>query len=105
LNRSDVYSRTSKSYGNDKPEIPGLEVAGTIVEIGPAAVPSSDPTPLRSAPANRPGSPSTASRWEPGDKVCALTTGGGYAEFVAVPAGQCLPVPEGWSFEEAATLP
>ena len=37
LNRSDVLSRISKSYGNDQPEIPGLEVSGTIVELGPAA--------------------------------------------------------------------
>ncbi len=37
--------------------------------------------------------------------MCALVNGGGYAEYVAVPAGQCLPVPEGWSLEEAAGLP
>lgn len=83
LNRSDVYSRASKSYGKDQPMIPGLEVAGTIVEVGPAASP----------------------RWKPGDQVCALLTGGGYAEYVAAPAGQCLPVPGGWSLEQAATLP
>lgn len=41
----------------------------------------------------------------PGDRVVALTNGGGYAEFVAVPAGQVLPLPSGWSFAEAATLP
>jgi putative PIG3 family NAD(P)H quinone oxidoreductase len=84
LNRSDVMSRTSKSYGNDQAEIPGLEVSGTIVELGPAASPT---------------------RWKRGDHVCALVTGGGYAEYVAVPAGQCLPIPDGWSLEEAATLP
>lgn len=83
LNRSDVYSRTSKSYGKDQPMIPGLEVAGTIVEVGPAM----------------------SSRWKPGDQVCALLNGGGYAEYVAAPAGQCLPIPAGWSLEEAATLP
>ena len=82
LNRSDVLSRTSKSYGNDGAEIPGLEVSGTIVEV-----------------------PATTSRWKRGDQVCALVTGGGYAEFVAVPAGQCLPIPGSWSLEEAATLP
>ncbi len=82
LNRSDVLSRTSKSYGNDVAEIPGLEVSGTIVEV-----------------------PATTSRWKRGDQVCALVTGGGYAEYVAVPAGQCLPIPGGWSLEEAATLP
>jgi NADPH:quinone reductase len=84
LNRSDVLSRTSRSYGDDQPGIPGLEVSGTILEIGP--------TP-------------TISRWKPGDPVCALVTGGGYAEYVAVPAGQCLPIPTGWSLEDAATLP
>ncbi len=84
LNRSDVYSRTSRSYGKDGPEIPGLEVSGTIVQIGPAA---------------------NGSRWQPGDEVCALVTGGGYAEYVAVPGGQCLPIPAGWTLEAAATLP
>ena len=82
LNRSDVYSRTSKSYGKDGPEIPGLEVSGTITGCGP----------------NTP-------RWQPGDEVCALVTGGGYAEYVAVPGGQCLPIPAGWTLGEAATLP
>lgn len=82
LNRSDVYSRTSKTYGSDKPGIPGLEVSGTIVATGPGA-----------------------SRWKHGDRVCALVTGGGYAEYVAAPAGQCLPVPAGWSLEAAASLP
>ena len=82
LNRSDVYSRTSSSYGSADPAIPGLEVSGTIAACGPGT-----------------------QRWAPGDKVCALVTGGGYAEYVAVPAGQCLPIPEGWSLEEAASLP
>jgi putative PIG3 family NAD(P)H quinone oxidoreductase len=82
LNRSDVYSRQSRSYGNDRPEIPGLEVSGTIVACGKGV-----------------------ERWRPGDLVCALVTGGGYAEYVAVPAGQCLPVPQGWTLEDAASLP
>jgi len=82
LNRSDVYSRTSKSYGKDGPEIPGLEVSGTITACGP-----------------------DTRRWKPGDQVCALVTGGGYAEYVAVPGGQCLPIPAGWTLEAAATLP
>jgi len=99
LNRSDVYSRTSKSYGKDQPMIPGLEVAGTIVEVGPAAAAESGPTSK-----NPSGSP-TSPRWKPGDQVCALLNGGGYAEYVAAPAGQCLPIPAGWSLEEAATLP
>ena len=82
LNRSDVYSRTSRSYGKDGPEIPGLEVSGTIVACGP-----------------------DTRRWQPGDPVCALVTGGGYAEYVAVPGGQCLPIPFGWTLEQAASLP
>jgi putative PIG3 family NAD(P)H quinone oxidoreductase len=45
------------------------------------------------------------SAWSVSDRVCALTNGGGYAEYVAVPAGQCLPVPAGLSMEEAAALP
>lgn len=81
LNRSDVYSRTSRSYGSADPAIPGLEVSGTITACGPGA-----------------------QRWTPGDEVCALVTGG-YAQFVAVPGGQCLPIPTGWSLEEAASLP
>lgn len=44
-------------------------------------------------------------QWRVGDAVCALTNGGGYAEYVAVPQGQVLPVPAGWSMVEAATLP
>ncbi|MGL6161444.1 NAD(P)H-quinone oxidoreductase [Microbulbifer sp.] len=60
----------------------GLEVAGEIVALG-----------------------DKVQRWKPGDRVCALANGGGYAEFVAVPATQCLPVPEGLSMLEAAALP
>ena len=82
LNRSDIYSRSSKAYGGAAPMIPGLEVSGFIEACGPGV-----------------------SRWSPGDEVCALITGGGYAEYVAVPAGQCLPIPAGWTLEEAAGLP
>ena len=99
LNRSDVYSRTTTSYGKDGPEIPGLEVSGTIAQVGPA---SNGPGPAET-PANK--TTSHRSRWQPGDEVCALVTGGGYAEYVAVPGGQCLPIPAGWSLEAAATLP
>ena len=60
----------------------GLEVAGEVVELG-----------------------DDKSTWSVSDQVCALTNGGGYAEYVAVPAGQCLPVPEGLTMEEAASLP
>lgn len=60
----------------------GLEVAGTIARTG-----------------------SGVSGWHSGDRVCALVNGGGYAEIVAVAAGQVLPIPDGWSAVEAATLP
>jgi NADPH:quinone reductase len=63
-------------------DIPGLEVAGTIVECG-----------------------SQVSQYVPGDKVCALVAGGGYAEYCLAPAVQTLPIPNGWSMSEAATLP
>lgn len=62
--------------------LPGLEVAGTVVARGPGA-----------------------ERHALGAKVMALTNGGGYADYVAVPEGQVLPVPYGWSFAEAASLP
>jgi len=83
LNRSDIYSRSSAAYGgkNDL-DIPGLEVSGHIEACGPEVV-----------------------RWKKGDAVCALLTNGGYAEYVAVPEGQCLPVPNGVSLTEAAALP
>ncbi len=62
--------------------LPGLEVAGEIVAVGGAVT-----------------------GFSPGDRVMALTNGGGYAEYVAVPHGQVLPIPDGWSFAEAAALP
>ena len=43
--------------------------------------------------------------WRVGDPVCALTPGGGYAEYCTTPAGYCLPLPEGWTAHEAASLP
>ncbi|ALB22922.1 Beta-ketoacyl-acyl-carrier-protein synthase I [Piscirickettsia salmonis] len=43
--------------------------------------------------------------WQVGDRVCALTNGGGYAEYVNVPAEQCLPIPDNVSLLEAASLP
>lgn len=62
--------------------LPGLEVAGIVVAAGEGA-----------------------DRHNIGARVMALTNGGGYAEYVAVPQGQVLPVPHGWSFAEAASLP
>ncbi len=66
----------------DASPLPGLEVAGEIVAMGEAV-----------------------SGFALGDRVMALTNGGGYAEYVAVPHGQVLPVPQGWSLVEAAALP
>lgn len=63
------------------PEWPGLEVAGVVLE-----------TP-------------DSSRFRPGDRVCALLGGGGYAEKIAVPEGMVLPAPDGLSMEEAAVVP
>lgn len=63
-------------------DIPGLDVAGVIDSVGDAV---------------------TAFR--PGDRVCAILAGGGYAEFCAVPALQVLPIPANWTEVEAACLP
>jgi NADPH2:quinone reductase len=65
--------------------LPGLEVAG-VIESGDAAAMAS-------------------ANFAPGDRVCALVAGGGYAERCVVPVGQCLPVPKGLSDIEAASLP
>ncbi len=62
--------------------MPGLEVAGVVVKVG-----------------------AQVTAFTPGDRVCALTNGGGYAEYCAVPAGQTLPIPAGLSFSEAAAIP
>jgi NADPH:quinone reductase len=66
-------------------DLPGLEVAGTIV--------SGDAQALQAA------------GFSIGDRVCALVAGGGYAQWCVAPVAQCLPVPEGWSDVEAASLP
>ena len=62
--------------------IPGLEVCGEVVACGEGTA-----------------------KFRKGEQICALVNGGGYAEFVAVPEGQCLPVPSGLSAVEAAALP
>ena len=83
INRPDVFQR--KGAYPPPPgasDLPGLEVAGEIVD----------------------GDLSGTSL-KIGDRVCALTPGGGYAEFCVAPAGNCLPIPEGFSDVEAAALP
>ena len=84
VNRPDVSQR--KGHYPAPPgapqDIPGLEVAGIITAIG-----------------------NNVTQWKIGDGVCALVAGGGYAEYVNVIAGQCLPIPSYFSFAEAAGLP
>jgi NADPH2:quinone reductase len=74
-------------------DVPGLEVAGTVVEIGPSAGLGTDVTG---------GDPP---RWKIGDRVCALVAGGGYAEYCVAPIPQCLPIPDGMDFVSAAAIP
>ena len=64
-------------------DIPGLELAGTIVEVGSGGT----------------------ANWRVGDEVCALVAGGGYAEFCVAPAVQCLPVPRGLDIVAAGAIP
>jgi NADPH2:quinone reductase len=84
VNRPDIKQREGKypPPAGVVQDIPGLEIAGTVVEIG-----------------------DKVTRWKAGDKVSALVAGGGYAEFCNAPEGQCLPVPDNLSFIEAASLP
>jgi len=84
INRPDVAQRKGHypPPPGASPDIPGLEVAGIIEDLG-----------------------EDTSRWRVGDKVCALVTGGGYAEYCCAPGGQCLPIPHNLSFVEAASLP
>jgi NADPH:quinone reductase len=63
-------------------DIPGLDVAGSIESLG-----------------------ASVRGWKIGDQVCAILTGGGYAEFCVAPSLQVLPIPDGWSAVDAATLP
>ena len=83
VNRPDILQRQG---GYAPPpgasDLPGLEVAGTIVALG-----------------------ASVSSWKQGDKVMALVSGGGYAEYCAAPAVQCLPVPKGFELSLAAAVP
>lgn len=84
VNRPDVLLRQGKYAGSGdvSGSVPGLEVAGVVEQCG-----------------------ADVTRWQIGDSVCALLAAGGYAEYAVVDACHCLPVPAGWSFEEAASLP
>jgi putative PIG3 family NAD(P)H quinone oxidoreductase len=83
VNRADLMQR--QGFYDPPPgasPYPGLEVSGTVAAVG-----------------------DQVEGWSVGDEVCALLSGGGYAEQVAVPSGQLLPVPAGVSLRDAAALP
>jgi len=83
VNRPDIMQRKGLYPApSGASDIPGLEIAGTVVATGAAV-----------------------SHLKPGDSVCALVTGGGYAEYCLASAALCLPIPEGLSFIQAAALP
>ena len=83
LNRADLMQRAGKyPPPPGASDILGLEMAGKIAALG-----------------------SDVSGWQVGDRVCALLPGGGYAEQVAVPADLLIPVPDDWTFAQAAAVP
>ncbi len=83
VNRPDVMQRKGLyPPPPDASDIPGLEIAGRIAELG-----------------------DKVAGFSPGDQVCALVTGGGYAEYCLAPAALCLPIPAGLGLDEAAALP
>ena len=83
VNRPDVLQRQGKyPVPPDASPLPGLEVAGEVVAVG-----------------------DDVTRWTAGDRVMALTHGGGYAEFCTVDGRHCLPIPAGLSFVAAAAVP
>lgn len=83
INRADLLQRKGLyPPPPDASPVLGLEVAGTIQAIG-----------------------KNVHRWQVGDSVCALTHGGGYAEYAVAPLSQCMPIPKGFSKGEAAALP
>src|SRR5438445_1597263 len=83
VNRPDIMQRQGKyPPPPGASDIPGLEIAGTIESVGEGV-----------------------RDWQVGDRVCALVAGGGYAEYAAAPAPQCLPVPRPLDFIAAAAIP
>lgn len=83
VNRPDVLQRMGLyPVPPDASDLPGLEIAGEVVACG-----------------------ASVTLWRPGDPVCALTHGGGYAEYCVTPEVQALPVPKGLSMAQAASLP
>lgn len=84
INRADLAQRAGNypPPPGASPDIPGLEISGIVEACG-----------------------AEVKRWRPGDAVCALLAGGGYAEYVAVEATHCLPIPQGITLTDAAGLP
>jgi NADPH2:quinone reductase len=83
VNRPDVLQRKGNyPVPPGASDIPGLEIAGEVVACG-----------------------TLVRLWKPGDQVCALVAGGGYAEYCTAPEGQALPIPKGLSMVDAASLP
>ncbi len=83
VNRPDIMQRQGRyPPPPGASDIPGLEVAGTIEQVGGAV-----------------------KDWRAGDEACALVSGGGYAEYCAAPAPQCLPIPRGMDLVHAAAVP
>ena len=83
LNRADLLQRKGLyPPPEDASPIMGLEVAGVVIATGTGV-----------------------DNWHVGDKVCALTHGGGYADYTVAPVSQCLPIPAGLGMAEAAALP
>ncbi|MDM4139837.1 MULTISPECIES: NAD(P)H-quinone oxidoreductase [Mycobacterium] len=83
VNRADLLQAAGKyPPPPGASDIIGMEVSGVISEVGP-----------------------DVAEWSVGQEVCALLAGGGYAEYVAVPAGQLLPIPDGVDLVDAAGLP
>jgi putative PIG3 family NAD(P)H quinone oxidoreductase len=83
VNRPDVLQRRGRyAPPPGASDIPGLEVAGTVAAVGSDVV-----------------------EWRPGDRVCALVSGGGYASLCVAPAVQCLPVPRSLDLVSAAGIP
>jgi putative PIG3 family NAD(P)H quinone oxidoreductase len=83
VNRPDTMQRQGRyPPPPGASDIPGLEVAGTIEQVGGAV-----------------------KDWHAGDEVCALVSGGGYAEYCAAPGLQCLPIPRGMDLVHAAAVP
>ena len=83
VNRPDASQRRG-GYAppSGASDIPGLEIAGTIVAVA-----------------------ADVTSWHEGDEVCALVAGGGYAEYCTAPAPQCLPVPRGLDMIASAAIP